>query len=83
MDRAGRFRMSRKGRCLGAEKVDVAASSLRDDLIDNGQEPLFDPVFDIQDSVEGGSEVCFESKSSESFFVILFESSGSDDLGVS
>ena len=75
--------MSREGRCLCMEKMDVAASSLRDDLSDNGHEFLFDPVFHIQDSVGGGSEVCFESKLSESFFVLLFRLSGSDSFGVS
>ncbi len=83
MDRAGRFRMSRERRCLCVEKMDVAASSLRDDLSDNGHESLFDPVFHIEDSVGGGSEVCFESKLSESFFVLLFKLSSSDSLAVS
>lgn len=75
--------MSWEGRCLCVEKMEVAASSLCDDLSDNGHEFLFDPIFHIQDSVGGGSEVCFESKLSESFFVLLFKLCGSDSLGVS
>ena len=59
MDKAGQFRMSRKRRFLCVEEMDVAASSLRDDLSDNGHESLFDPIFHIQDSVGGGSELCF------------------------
>ena len=79
MDRAGRVRMSREGRCLCVEKMDVAASSLRDNLSDNSLERLFDPLH-IQDSMGGGSEICLESKLSESFFVLLFKLSGSDSL---
>ena len=60
----------------------MAASSLCDDLSDNGHDFLFNPVFHIQETVGGGSEVCFESKLSESFFVLLFKFSGSDSLGV-
>ena len=82
MDRAGRFRMSREWWCLCVEEMYVAASSLREDLTDNGLESLFDPVFEIQESMSGGSELCFESKLSESFFVLLFLMSGSDSLGV-
>ena len=83
MDSAGRFRMSREGWCLCVEKMGVAASSLGDDLRDNGHELLFDPGFHIQETVGGGSEFCFEGKLSESFFLLLFQSSGSDDLGIS
>ena len=39
----------------------VAASSLRGDITNNGLESLFDPVFDIQKSMTGGSEVCFQT----------------------
>ena len=80
VDRAGRVRMSREGRCLCVEKMDVAASSLRDDLSDKSLERLSDPLFHIQDSMGGGSEICLESKLSESFFVLLFKLSGSDSL---
>ena len=83
MDRAGRFRMSRAGWCLCVEKMDVAASSLGDYLSDNAHEPLFHPGFHIQDTVGGGSEICFEGKLSKSFFALLFHSSGSDGLGIS
>ena len=61
----------------------MAASSLGDDLRNNGHEPLFDPGFHIQETVGDGSEFCFEGKLSESFFVLLFQSSGSDGLGIS
>lgn len=64
------------------EKMEIAASSLRDDLGDNGHELLFEPLFYIQDSVGDGSEICLESKLSESFFVLLFKISGSDGLRI-
>lgn len=83
MDRAGRFRMAKEGRCSCVEKMDVAASSLGDDLSDDGHEPLFDPGFHIQETMGGGSEFCFEGKLSKNFFVLLFQSSGSDGLGIS
>ena len=41
----------------------MAASSLREDLTDNGLESLFDPVYDIQESMTGGSEFCFKTSS--------------------
>lgn len=83
MNRAGRFRMSREEWCLCVEKMAVAASSLGDDLSDNGHGPFFDPGYHIPDTVGNGSEFCFEGKLSESFFVLLFHSSGSVGLGIS
>ena len=83
MDRAGRFRMSREGWCLCVEKMAVAASSLGDDFSDNSHGHIFDPGCHIQDTVGKGSEFCLEGKLSESFFVLLFRSSGSDGLGIS
>ena len=83
MDRAGRFRMSRRGWYLCLEKTDVAASSLGDDLGDNGNEPLFHPGFQIHETVGGDSEFCFDGKLSESFLLLLFQPSGSDGFGIS
>ena len=83
MDRAGRFRMSRDGWYLCLDKTAVAVSSLRDDLGNNVHELLFEFGFHVQDTVGGGSEFCVDGKLKESFFLLLFQSSGFDNLGIS